>query len=108
MLFLTLLAACGEGGKGSVQLEISQGFATGNSQFDGGLYIHGKKVGSTEEFSFALVSEQRASLKLSFGQWDIRAVGWDDSAQVFEGKTLCAYEKVNFQSNNRLRSCSGR
>lgn len=104
---LVSLASCsGGGGSGSAQLEITRGFATGNASFDGGLYIHGKNTTNGEQFSFALLAKQKAAVTLSFGTWEIRAIGWDNDPELdpLEGDVLCAHETVNFSSNNQALS----
>lgn len=101
---LATFASCsGGGGSGSANFEINRGFATGNEVFTGGLYIHGRNTRTGEQFSFALDLEQKASLSLSFGTWDIRAVAWDGDPEsdAFEGNVLCSHEVVNFNSNNQ-------
>lgn len=102
---LLLLTACG-GQKGSAKLKVTSGFSTHNGNYNGGLFIHGQKVGSTEEFSFALNSETTASLELSFGSWNIRAVGWSSTTSEntgpMKGDVYCGSKSFDFKSDGSI------
>ncbi len=87
--------------KTTAKLEIALGFASTNSSFDGGLFIHGKNSASGEEFSFALAAQTSTSIDLNYGVWDIRIVGWDNTANLFEGDVLCASEKIDFKKEEQ-------
>ncbi len=78
-------------------------FATGNSTFDGGLFVHGKSS-TGKEFSFALDDQTTAGITLDFGTWDIRVIGWDNAAETFEGDVLCASKQITFSQDNQLET----
>lgn len=97
---LLLLIGC-SAQKASLKFEVTRSFATGNTSFDGGLFIHGKNVSSGEEFSMALATQTSSSVNLNFGVWDIRVVGWDNHTAPMEGEVLCAYQRVDFKADNQ-------
>jgi hypothetical protein len=93
---LLVLSACG-GGKSTVKLEVTRSFSTGNSTFDGGLYIVGKNATNGDEFAVSLTTESSTSLNLNYGNWEIKVIGWDNQDRLFEGDILCGSTTINFK-----------
>lgn len=98
-LILTVsLYGCGKSNSGAAHFEVTRSFATGNSQFDGGLYIHGKNLSTNEEFSLTLRNQTNTSINLDFGRYEIKVVGWDNDPDPFEGDALCDRQIIDFRN----------
>lgn len=100
LLFTTSLVSCGQQGKTSAKLEVSQSFIVDSSKFGGGLIITGEST-TGKKFTFALDNSRGASVELDQGSWTFTAVAWEGNGAnnfKFEGTTYCGISQANLNS----------
>jgi hypothetical protein len=101
-LFLLLLAAaCGEGGKSSASLKVSQNFIMSAPYFGGGFLIQGRNALTNESFVFDLSNGAEVKQTLSKGTWTFSAIGWDGSTK-FSGTPYCGHAQKNLALDSEV------
>ena len=91
--FFTLvgLVGCAQGPETS-KLKVSIAAVTGSAQFPGGLYLMGKHD-SGKKFIRVVRETDSIELELENGKWDFASMGWDSTAQHFEGNSFCGLQQ---------------
>ena len=99
LLSLTTLVSCGQQGKTSAKLEVSQNFIVDSNKFGGGLIITGESS-TGQKFTLALDNSRGGSVELDQGNWTFTAVAWDgdNNNLKFEGTTYCGMSQANLNS----------
>jgi hypothetical protein len=85
------LVGCAQGPETS-KLKVSIAAVTGSAQFPGGLYLMGKHE-SGNKFIRVVRETDSIELELENGKWDFASMGWDSTAQHFEGNSFCGLQQ---------------
>lgn len=99
---LTLLSGCGNSGKSTANLEVSNGFLVSASGYDGGLIIVAKKD-TGETVSVPLTNSLSTTLELPNGNWTFKAVGWYgylDTTYKFGGAPYCGSASASLNGSS--------